>query len=103
MHIWHLLRVPALSRKNVLHSGSGDAINSNINNFGPSWRMVVDLKDKPLGYGVYPGGQSGNPLSNEYDSNIEMWEQGKYHEIDIYLTKEEWKINGQTIQINAQK
>ena len=103
MHIWHLLRVPALSRKNVLHTGSGDAINSNINNFGPSWRMVVDLKDKPLGYGVYPGGQSGNPLSNEYDSNIEMWEQGKYHEIDIYLTKEEWKINGQTIQINAQQ
>jgi hypothetical protein len=32
-----------------------------------------------------------------------MWEQGKYHEIDIYLTKEEWKINGQTIQINAQQ
>ncbi len=102
MHIWHLLRIPALSRKNVLHTGSGDAINSNINNFGPSWRMVVDLNDKPLGYGIYPGGQNGNPLSNQYDNNIEMWEHGEYHEVDIYSPKETWKSNGLTIKINAQ-
>lgn len=99
MHIWHLLRVPALSRKNVLHTGSGDAINSNINNFGPSWRMVVDLKDKPVGYGIYPGGQSGNPLSDQYDNNIEMWETGKYHEIDIYKSKEAIEEIGNTIKI----
>ena len=102
MHIWHLLRVPALSQKNVLHTGCGDAINASRNNFGPSWRMVVDLKDKPIGYGVYPGGQSGNPLSNQYDNNIEMWEQGEYHKIDIYKSREDWNSNGQTIKISAQ-
>ena len=103
MHIWHLLRVPALSRKNVLHTGCGDAINASRNNFGPSWRMVVDLKDKPLGYGIYPGGQSGNPLSKNYDNNIEMWETGKYHEIDIYTSHEELKTNGSTIKIISKK
>lgn len=103
MHIWHLLRIPALSRKNVLHTGCGDAINASRNNFGPSWRMVVDLKDKPLGYGIYPGGQSGNPLSKNYDNNIEMWETGKYHEINIYSTDEELKKNGYSISINKTK
>lgn len=103
MHIWHLLRIPALSRQNILHTGCGDAINASRRNFGPSWRMVVDLKEKPVGYGIYPGGQSGNPLSKVYDSNIKMWEEGQYHTIDIYTPKEEWIGNGQTIKINAQK
>ncbi|GAB5521748.1 MAG: penicillin acylase family protein [Rhodothermales bacterium] len=32
-----------------------------------SWRMVVDLSQSPpIGYGVYPGGQSGNPFSAHY-------------------------------------
>lgn len=33
-----------------------------------SWRMVVDFSETPpVGYGVYPGGASGNPLSSFYD------------------------------------
>lgn len=101
MHIWHLLKVPALSKMNVLHTGCGDAINASRSNFGPSWRMIVDLKEKPIGYGIYPGGQSGNPLSKQYDNNIEMWEQGEYNEVDIYNSKEQWKSNGRTIKITA--
>lgn len=36
-----------------------------------SWRMVVDFSaEYPVGYGVYPGGASGNPLSRFYDLQI---------------------------------
>ena len=36
-----------------------------------SWRMVVDFSGKkPAGYGVYPGGQSGNPASPWYDAHL---------------------------------
>ncbi len=36
-----------------------------------SWRVVVDFsKRPPVGYGIYPGGQSGRPLSRFYDMHI---------------------------------
>ena len=36
-----------------------------------SWRMVVDFASgKPEGHAVYPGGPSGNPFSQWYDSQI---------------------------------
>lgn len=36
-----------------------------------SWRVVVDFSGaRPQGYGVYPGGQSGNPFSDLYDEHI---------------------------------
>ena len=36
-----------------------------------SWRMVVDFSQMPpAGYGVYPGGQSGNPFSAFYDLQV---------------------------------
>ncbi|GIV59705.1 MAG: penicillin amidase [Rhodothermaceae bacterium] len=37
-----------------------------------SWRVVVDFsRTPPAGYGVYPGGQSGNPFSPHYDAFLE--------------------------------
>ncbi|MEM1095826.1 MAG: penicillin acylase family protein [Bacteroidota bacterium] len=42
--------------------------------FSASWRMVVDLSQTPpVGYGVYPGGQSGNPFSRHYADFIPMY------------------------------
>lgn len=42
-----------------------------------SWRMVVDFASgKPEGHAVYPGGPSGNPFSQWYDSQIPTWLQG---------------------------
>ncbi len=36
-----------------------------------SWRVVVDFSQTPpVGYGVYPGGQSGNPFSRFYDLQV---------------------------------
>ena len=36
-----------------------------------SWRVVIDFaKSPPEGFGIYPGGQSGRPLSRYYDMHI---------------------------------
>ncbi len=38
---------------------------------GASWRMVVDFSRRPPeGYGIFPGGQSGRPLSRYYDLHV---------------------------------
>lgn len=39
-----------------------------------SWRMVVDFSaTPPAGFGVYPGGQSGNPFSPNYDRHVDTY------------------------------
>lgn len=39
-----------------------------------SWRMVVDFSTSPpTGFGVYPGGQSGNPFSQYYDTHLNTY------------------------------
>ncbi len=47
---------------------------------GPSWRFVMDWGAGPSGraVGVYPGGQSENPVSPWYKNEIEAWWDGKY-------------------------
>ncbi|MEM6782133.1 MAG: penicillin acylase family protein [Bacteroidota bacterium] len=47
-----------------------------------SWRMVVEFTPSgPVGRGVYPGGQSGNPLSQHYDDAIETWRAFDYYDL----------------------
>lgn len=42
---------------------------------GSSWRMVVTADES---YGVIPGGQSGNPYSPRYHSQLGAWAEGEY-------------------------
>lgn len=86
-HIGHLLKIPALSRLHVPIGGGANIINATTSNHGPSWRMIVHLTDKTEAYGVYPGGQSGNPGSKYYDNFIDTWAAGKYYPL-LFLTKE---------------
>ncbi len=45
-----------------------------------SWRMVVDFSGKvPVGYGVFPGGSSGNPFSHDYDRQIPEYLRFSYY------------------------
>ncbi len=47
---------------------------SRVTTHSASWRMVVDFSARPpAGYGVYPGGQSGNPFSSLYDRHLETY------------------------------
>ena len=45
---------------------------------GPSWRFVMDWSTRQ-GRGVYPGGQSENPLSPWYENQIPAWWDGTYY------------------------
>lgn len=77
-YIGHLLRQEALS-VHVQHGGNHDIVNASTRTHGPSWRMVVSLEKTGLkAWGIYPGGQSGNPGSKYYSNMIELWGNGKY-------------------------
>lgn len=89
----HLLTIPALSRLSLPIGGGEHIINATKQFHGPSWRMVVSLADPIDAYGVYPGGQSGNPGSKYYDTFIDSWAAGKYYNL-LFLTKEQAKTNG---------
>jgi penicillin amidase len=84
----------ALSRLNIPIGGGGTIVNASTTKTGPSWRLVVELskEGKPRAYGVYPGGQSGNPGSSHYDDLIDTWAKGELKPL-LYLTSPEEKSN----------
>lgn len=45
---------------------------------GPSYRHVVDLSDPEGSRYVHPMGQSGNPLSGNFDDLLVPWRDGEY-------------------------
>ena len=61
--------------------GAGDIVNAVAGSHGPSWRMIVQLTAQTEAYGVFPGGQSGNPGSKFYDNMVDDWVNGKYHKL----------------------
>jgi penicillin amidase len=64
----------------VYNGGNGGIVNATSGRNGPSWRMVVSLDPSGVkAWGVYPGGQSGNPGSPFYSNLISYWESGKYY------------------------
>lgn len=82
----HLSKLPALSRLQLPIGGGEHIINATKETHGPSWRMIVHLTDEIEAYGVYPGGQSGNPGSKYYDSFVDTWAAGKYYRI-VFIGK----------------
>ncbi len=87
-HVDHLTKLAPFSRMNLPIGGGKHNINATKETKGPSWRMIVSLTAKTEAYGVYPGGQSGNPGSKYYDSFIDQWAAGKYYSLWM-MTKEE--------------
>jgi penicillin G amidase len=79
--IYHMARIPAFSRMNLDVGGYRQALNAISETHGPSWRMVVELGDEVKAWGVFPGGQSGNPGSIFYDTGLEKWSKGEYNEL----------------------
>jgi penicillin G amidase len=87
-HINHLARLPAFSRTEVFTGGGLNCINATKEDHGPSWRMIVQLTANTEAYGIYPGGQSGNPGSIYYDDFVDNWATGKYYPLWV-MKKEE--------------
>jgi len=77
----HMAQLPGFSRKNISTGGYREAINAIQKTAGPSWRMVVALGEETKAWGVFPGGQSGNPASKFYDNAIEDWADGNFYEL----------------------
>lgn len=77
--IMHLVpNFNAFGRTDIFSGGGGEVVNATTATHGPSWRMVVQLDENwPKAYGLYPGGQSGNPGSKYYDNMIDRWADGK--------------------------
>lgn len=74
----HLARLDAFSRLHLPIGGGTNTINATKEQHGPSWRMIVSLTPETEAYGVYPGGESGNPGSKYYDDFVDEWAAGKY-------------------------
>ncbi|MFC5410603.1 penicillin acylase family protein [Larkinella bovis] len=83
--IRHLIPgLDAFSALNVQVGGGRGIVNAAGRRAGPSWRMVVQTGPQLSAYGVYPGGQSGNPGSPYYLNMLETWRQGELYEL-LYL------------------
>lgn len=87
--VYHLTKIPSFSRLNLPIGGGKNIINAARDNHGPSWRMVVSLTQETQAYGIYPGGQSGNPGSKYYDTFISDWAEGKYYTLWMMKKAEE--------------
>ncbi len=79
--IRHLAQIPGLGRSELPTSGNYNTVNAISRTGGPSWRMAVELGTSPVGWGVYPGGQSGSPGSVFYDNSVDTWMKGSYHQL----------------------
>ncbi|MFV1883831.1 MAG: penicillin acylase family protein [Balneola sp.] len=79
----HIAFIPGFGAQNVYSSGNSESINATRGSWGPSWRMVVELGPEVKGWGVYPGGPSGNPGSPNYDSMLETWRIGELYELNF--------------------
>ncbi|RYE22925.1 MAG: penicillin acylase family protein [Sphingobacteriales bacterium] len=79
----HLTKIPAFSFTELPTGGWRNAINAMKGNHGPSWRMVVQMGKEPEAYGVYPGGQSGNPGSKYYATFLNKWVKGEYYRLSF--------------------
>jgi penicillin amidase len=87
--VMHLAKLNELSRLHLPAGGGVHCINATKQTHGPSWRMIVSLTPKTEAWGVYPGGQSGNPTSKYYDNFVDTWVAGKYYTIWVMNPSEQ--------------
>lgn len=83
----HLAGIPGLGTGRLFAGGGAESVNATRGAYGPSWRMVVELGPEVKGYGVYPGGASGNPGSPDYDIMVEPWLKGRLFELEFMKTR----------------
>ncbi|HAA11411.1 MAG TPA: penicillin acylase family protein [Cytophagales bacterium] len=81
----HLSRQQGLSVSGLQTNGYRQIVNATSQGHGPSWRMVVEVGETPQAFGVYPGGQSGNPGSTYYTNFAETWRTGQYYPLPLLI------------------
>lgn len=91
----HLLRLEPFSRYHLTTDGGQHIINAGKKFHAPSWRMVVHMTENIEAFGIYPGGQSGNPGSRYYDGFVNNWAVGKYY--SLWFMKESEKKSNKVV------
>ena len=91
----HLAKIPAFNVEGLATNGHRGILNATSQRHGPSWRMVVELGDSIQAWGVYPGGQSGNPGSPYYSNFINTWVEGEYY--PLWFMKNSEDQNGEIL------
>ncbi|MDX1429529.1 MAG: penicillin acylase family protein, partial [Rhodothermales bacterium] len=85
-HLISADRFASLSRGPFAYPGTSETLSpagGRLATHSASWRVVVDLSTSPpTGWGVYPGGASGNPFSPYYDMHV-----------DAYLAFEHYRLH----------
>jgi len=89
VNLMHLTKINALSDVDLPSAGFPEAINAISSDWGPSWRMIVELGKRPRAFGIYAGGQSGNIGSPYYDNFVKEWNKGGYYPLEFYLSEKE--------------
>ena len=79
----HMLRLEPFGVYDIPIGGGRGIVNATSERHGPSWRMVVELSDPVKMWGVYPGGQSGNPGSRFYTNLVDTWTKGEYFSFSL--------------------
>lgn len=100
--VQHLARLMPFSVTKIPIGGNKRIVNACDSRWGPSWRMIVSMETPVKAYGVYPGGQSGNPGSPYYTTGIEKWSRGEYFELKFMQNAEDIS-SGMTKQILKSK
>jgi penicillin amidase len=102
-YIGHLARIGPLGTQ-VNAGGNHDIVNAFSRTHGPSWRMVVSLEKSGIKmWGVYPGGQSGNPGSTHYSDMVAPWVGGEYFRIPFYQDPSEHTADASSVQFRPKK
>ncbi|MBT8400623.1 MAG: penicillin acylase family protein [Rhodothermia bacterium] len=76
-HLISSSRFSSLGRGPFQYPGTSETLSpaaGRLATHSASWRVVVDLSSSPpIGFGVYPGGVSGNPFSPFYDLHVQTY------------------------------
>lgn len=82
--VMHLVpNFKSFSHINVYTGGGAGILNATSERNGASWRMIVEMGKGGEAFGIYPGGQSGNPGSKYYDNLLKKWANGEYVDVSI--------------------
>lgn len=84
----HISRIPGLGAT-IPAAGVENSIFANTGNHGPVWKVVVAVGTKPNAYGVYPGGQSGDPMSPHFQDFLGPWQKGEMKKLNFMTNADE--------------
>ncbi len=89
--IGHMTNLGAFGDYHMKSNGHKDVLNAVSANWGPSWRMIIEMGKKTKAFGVFPGGEQGDPRNKKYDAFTQKWYEGEYYELISYASKDEAK------------